>query len=65
MIEPIVPALEQEFAKVRLSPPAIPYVSNVTGTWITAEQAASPAYWAEHPTAAARFSDALGELWRH
>ena len=34
-----------EFAQVRLSAPQIPFVSNVTGTWITEEQATSPAYW--------------------
>lgn len=28
--------------------PQIPYLSNVTGTWITAKQAMDPAYWAQH-----------------
>jgi len=27
--------------------PQIPFISNVTGTWITKEQATAPAYWAE------------------
>src|SRR5206468_10071361 len=35
MLEPIAEALEDEVRKVRLGKPAIPYVSNVTGTWIT------------------------------
>jgi acyl transferase domain-containing protein len=28
--------------------PEIPYLSNVTGTWITAKQATDPEYWARH-----------------
>ena len=32
----------------RRSAPELRYVSNVTGTWITAEQATDPAYWARH-----------------
>ena len=31
------------------SPPEIPYLSNVTGGWITAEEATDPAYWARAP----------------
>ena len=64
MLDPIVPALEAEVRKVRLQAPKVPYISNVTGTWITAAQATDPAYWAQHATRTARFADALAELWR-
>jgi len=47
---------------VRLNEPKIPYISNVTGTWITAGDATNPAYWAMHANHTARFSDALHEL---
>lgn len=30
------------------SPPQIPYLSNVTGTWITPQQAVDPTYWVQH-----------------
>ena len=43
----------------RLSPPRIPFVSNVTGDWITDEEATSPAYWARQIRATVRFDDAL------
>lgn len=33
---------------ITYTPPQIPYLSNVTGTWITAKQATDPAYWAQH-----------------
>ena len=41
--------------RIELKPPRIPYVSNVTGTWITAEQATSPAYYAQHLRRAVQF----------
>ncbi len=46
MMQPACAALADAVAKVSLSPPKIPYVSNLTGTWITAEQATSPGYYA-------------------
>ncbi|MGB8346062.1 MAG: SDR family NAD(P)-dependent oxidoreductase, partial [Ktedonobacteraceae bacterium] len=49
---------------VKLHEPQIPYLSNVTGTWITAEQATDPSYWAQHMCQAARFADGVGELLR-
>ncbi|MGH8686768.1 MAG: SDR family NAD(P)-dependent oxidoreductase [Burkholderiales bacterium] len=64
MLEPIAQAFEEEASKVRLNAPRVPYISNVSGTWITAEEATSPAYWARHATRSARFGDALRELWR-
>ena len=42
--------------------PGIPFVSNVTGTWITAEDLADPAYWARHMRSPVRFAEGLGEL---
>jgi acyl transferase domain-containing protein/acyl carrier protein len=64
MLDPIVNALEAEANKVRLNEPRIPYVSNVTGTWITRREATNPAYWARHANHTARFHDALHELWQ-
>jgi len=64
MLTPMVSAFEKEVRKVRLNEPAIPYISNVTGKWITAREATNPSYWAMHADHTARFSDALGELWR-
>lgn len=40
-----VTQLVQQFT---LHPPQIPYVSNVTGRWITAAEATEPGYWARH-----------------
>jgi phthiocerol/phenolphthiocerol synthesis type-I polyketide synthase E len=64
MMEPAAARLPELLRGTALKPPEIPFLSNVTGAWITAEQAVSPAYWAEHLRAAVRFGDGLGELWR-
>jgi acyl transferase domain-containing protein len=37
--------------------PALPWLSNVTGTWITAEEAMSPQYWADQITSRVRFRE--------
>jgi len=64
MLDPIVKAFEEEVKMVQLNEPKIPYISNVTGTWITAGDATNPGYWAMHANHTARFSDALHELWQ-
>ena len=48
MMEPVLARFAAETAGVRLSAPTIPYISNVTGTWVTAAQSTSPAYYASH-----------------
>lgn len=64
MLSPIVSAFEEEVRKVRLNEPGIPFISNVTGRWITRRDATNPSYWAMHADHTSRFSDALHELWR-
>ena len=64
LMDPVVREFEAELAKVRPRPPQIPYISNVTGTWITAADLADPSYWVRHLTRTARFSAALHELWQ-
>ena len=46
------------------SEPRIPFISNVTGRWITNAEATDPAYWARHLNHTARFNDALHSLWQ-
>lgn len=49
-------------ARIRLSPPRIPLVSNVTGRWLTAEEAADPGYWARHLVGTVHFARGAAEL---
>ncbi|MCC5666154.1 SDR family NAD(P)-dependent oxidoreductase [Nostoc sp. CHAB 5784] len=62
MMEIILEQFEKEVSKVRLHPPKIPFISNVTGTWITAEQATDPNYWARHLRSCVRFSEGISAL---
>ncbi len=64
MMEPIREAFADLVAETPLAPPRIPYVSNVTGTWTTAEEATDPGYWVRHLCQPVRFSDGLAELAR-
>lgn len=64
MLDPVVKAFEKEVSKVRLNAPTIPYISNVTGGWITSSEATNPAYWAMHANQTARFSDAWHHMWQ-
>ncbi|HEX3531178.1 MAG TPA: acyltransferase domain-containing protein, partial [Thermoanaerobaculia bacterium] len=65
MMEPIVGALQEHLRQVRLLPPRIPFVSNVTGTWIQASEATDPGYWARHLCQTVLFEQGLGELLAH
>jgi len=62
MMEPILDVFTERVKQVDLNPPQIPFVSNVTGTWITPDEAMNPSYWARHLRQTVRFSDCLQEL---
>ncbi|MET0624997.1 MAG: SDR family NAD(P)-dependent oxidoreductase, partial [Pyrinomonadaceae bacterium] len=62
MMEAALPAFVEELKRVRLSPPTLPYVSNVTGRWVTAEEATDPLYWARHLRGTVRFADGIRQL---
>ncbi|MEU5096501.1 amino acid adenylation domain-containing protein [Streptomyces sp. NPDC020996] len=57
MMTPAATAFEKLAGTVDLRPPTLRYLSNVTGTWITAEQATDPAYWASQLREPVRFAD--------
>jgi len=64
MLEPIVGPLHQTLSAIALRPPATPFLSNVTGTWITDEEATDPGYWTGHALRTVRFADDLTEMWK-
>lgn len=57
MMQPIVAAFAARVAQVTLHPPQIPYLSNLSGTWITEAEATDPSYWAKHLRQTVRFVD--------
>ncbi len=62
MMNPILAEFTLAVKRVNLKPPEIPFVSNLTGTWITLEQTTSASYWAEHLRSSVRFSEGITEL---
>ena len=56
MMDPISKPFTQCCAQVKLNAPRIPYVSGVTGTWITAAEATDPEYWSRHFREPVQFS---------
>ncbi|MCX7092177.1 MAG: amino acid adenylation domain-containing protein, partial [Methylobacter sp.] len=62
MMEPILPAFVDCLKKMELKAPQKPYISNLSGDWITAGQATDPNYWAQHLRSAVRFTDGIETL---
>ncbi|MBE9034042.1 type I polyketide synthase [aff. Roholtiella sp. LEGE 12411] len=62
MMEPMLEPFITELQKVKLNPPQIPFISNLTGTWISAPEATSADYWAQHLRQTVQFSDGLSVL---
>src|SRR5579883_1161469 len=63
MMRPLVQPLTELVSDFELHVPQIPFISNVTGTWITAAQVLDPGYWARHMCETIRLADGLDELW--
>ncbi|MEO5960496.1 MAG: amino acid adenylation domain-containing protein [Opitutaceae bacterium] len=63
---PMMDAALRPFAeavrRLQLRPPKIRWVSNVTGKWISPEEATSAEYWTAHLRRTVRFADGVGEL---
>ncbi|WP_310488840.1 type I polyketide synthase, partial [Chamaesiphon sp. VAR_69_metabat_338] len=64
MMEPIVAPFAELVATIPLSPPQLPFVSSVTGDWITEALAIDPHYWANHLRQPVLFAEGVQTLWR-
>ena len=65
MMEPMLAPFVEEVAKTTRNAPSIPYISNVTGTWITAEEATDASYYARHIRQTVQFGEGAGELFKN
>ncbi|MCF8171270.1 MAG: amino acid adenylation domain-containing protein [Candidatus Methylopumilus sp.] len=59
MLDAALPAFAQTVRACVRALPTIPFISNVTGTWITAEQAVDAEYWSRHLREAVLFEAGL------
>jgi amino acid adenylation domain-containing protein/thioester reductase-like protein len=62
MMEPAIRPFIETFKRINLSPPKIPFISSVTGTWITEAEATDPVYWGRQLRRTVRFADGLQEV---
>ncbi|HCY88464.1 MAG TPA: hypothetical protein DHV36_25235, partial [Desulfobacteraceae bacterium] len=60
MMAPMLEAFNNHLSRVNMNPPRRPYVSNLTGTWVT--RAPDPADWCRHLRETVRFADGLDTL---
>ncbi|HKV37024.1 MAG TPA: SDR family NAD(P)-dependent oxidoreductase [Pyrinomonadaceae bacterium] len=63
MMEPILQQFVEAVSKAKLSAPSMPYLSNVTGDWIKAEEATDPGYYARHIRQTVLFNDGISEIF--
>ncbi|MBZ5596304.1 MAG: SDR family NAD(P)-dependent oxidoreductase [Acidobacteriia bacterium] len=64
MVDPILKPFAEAMRRFTLKDPQIPYLSNLTGTWVRAADARDPEYWVKHLRGTVRFADGLDELFR-
>jgi acyl transferase domain-containing protein len=64
MMEDAASDLSELVKTFNLQPPKIPYISNVTGTWITTAEATNPDYWVKHMCQPVLFASGIQELWK-
>ena len=64
MMAPVLKKFQEKVSQVSRHEPRIPFISNVTGTWITFKEAASAAYWAEHLRRTVYFGSGLVVLFK-
>ncbi|MBD2520194.1 acyltransferase domain-containing protein [Nostoc sp. FACHB-973] len=62
MMEPILKAFTERVKKVTLNAPKLPYISNLTGNWITVTQATNPEYYAQHLRSTVLFAQGVEKL---
>jgi natural product biosynthesis luciferase-like monooxygenase protein len=62
MMKPAMEEFAAVISEVGCRAPQIPYLSNVTGQWITQAQAVDPSYWARHLREPVQFSQGVAML---
>jgi acyl transferase domain-containing protein len=62
MLDPVLPEFERFCRTISFNAPRIPFVSSVTGAWISDAEATDPAYWVRHLRQTVRFADGMRTL---
>lgn len=62
MMDPVLAEFAAAVARMPLAAPQLPFLSNVSGDWITSEQATDPQYWATQLRSPVLFGPAVARL---
>ncbi|CAK0750166.1 phthiocerol/phenolphthiocerol synthesis type-I polyketide synthase E [Gammaproteobacteria bacterium] len=63
MLDPILERFRARVRAIELTEPRIPYLSNLTGTWMRPQDACDPDYWVSQLRETVRFADDLGTVF--
>ncbi len=64
-MDSILSSFQSHVEKVTFKVPQIPYISNVSGTWIHVTDVTDPKYWTRHMRQTVRFSQGLEEIFQN
>ncbi len=59
LVDGILKELKKVVRSVTFHPPQLPYISDISGRWITIEEATSEDYWVRHMRETVRFADGV------
>lgn len=62
MMDPMLEEYVKAVSQITLNKPSASFVSNLTGTWISPDEAKDPEYWGNHLRHTVRFSDCISTL---
>ena len=62
LLDGVLEVFRERMKRIRLQPPNIPFISNLTGTWVAAATLTDPEYWVKHLRQTVRFADGLNTL---
>ncbi|HVO41660.1 MAG TPA: SDR family NAD(P)-dependent oxidoreductase, partial [Aggregatilineales bacterium] len=62
MMDPILDEFVDVLRSIPLATPHIPYISNLTGSWVAESTVRSPGYWGMHLRSTVRFADGIAEI---
>jgi acyl transferase domain-containing protein len=62
MLEPVLEEFRTFLKGLEFNEPTLPFVSNVSGTWIRPDEATDPEYWVRHLRHTVRYSEGLDAL---
>jgi amino acid adenylation domain-containing protein len=63
MVEPILDEFRARLQRIALGKPQRAFLSNLTGTWITDDEASDPEYWVRHLRSTVLFADGIARLF--